>query len=80
MNKQGLGRLLELSEEDRMHARADSRKMERQKTTKEDLGAGLEAHGEMSMHCNIWLVEQVRCASGDSQGEGGLKCIRYIII
>ena len=33
--------------------RESCRKMERHKTTKEDLGFGLEAHGEMSRHCNI---------------------------
>ena len=46
-----------LSEEGRMlkslRERAQCRRVERQKTTREDLGAGLEAHGEMSRHCNI---------------------------
>lgn len=40
-----------------MSERVQGGRMERQRTTKDDVGVRLEAHGETSRHCNIFLCE-----------------------
>ena len=55
--------------------------MERQRTTKEDVGVGLEAHGETSRHCNIFCVRITLGWSSRTcirwlSGEGGLRYLQ----